>query len=551
MRLGRAAIEGAGTTDDEGDAAGRPSRAGDGRRATLARSTAVMAVGTLLSRLTGFGRLVALAYAMGFTRLTDSYDLANVTPNIVYELVLGGILSATLVPVFVDLLATEEEDDAWRAVSAVVSTAAVLLVAVTAVFVVVAPWLVRLYTLGNDTASVDDQRAVATSLLRMFAPQVALYGMVTLTTAVLHARRRFAAPMFAPVLNNVVVIGVLLALPHVVDRVTLTSVRDDTGAQLLLGLGTTAGVAAMAFALLPALRRSGARLRPVWNPRHPAVATIVRLSGWTVGFVAANQVALMVVLVLANGDAGDVAAYRAAQVFFLLPHGVFAVSIMTALQPDLSERWSLGDAAGFGRQAARGLRTIAAIAVPAAVGYICLASPIVDVALQHGALGSGSAGRTADVLVMLAIGLPGFSAYLFLMRAYQAMQDTRSVFVLYLWENGINIVLALLLYPTLGVRGLGLAYALAYLGGTALALARLRRDSGSLDVASVVRSWARVALASAAMAAAVLGVAAVVEPDVLQVGAGVVAGVTVYLVVARRLGVQELSGLARIRRGVA
>ena len=523
-------------------------RGGGTRRPTLGRSTAVMASGTLLSRLTGFAKLVALAYAMGFTRLTDSYNLANVTPNIVYELVLGGILSATLVPVFVDLLATEEEDDAWRAVSAVVTTAAALLVAVTALFVLVAPFLVRLYTVGNNTASVDEQRALATSLLRMFAPQVALYGMVTLATAVLHARRRFAAPMFAPVLNNLVVIGVLLALPHVVEEVSLASVLHDPGARLLLGLGTTAGVAAMALALLPPIRQAGARLRPVWDPGHPAVRAILRLSGWTFGFVAANQLALMVVLVLANGEAGDVAAYQAGQVFFLLPHGVFAVSVMTALQPDLSERWALGDVTGFGRRVGVGLRTIAAVIVPAAVGYLCLARPIVTVALERGALGAGSASTTAGVLAMLALGLPGFSVYLFLVRAYQAQQDTRSVFLLYFWENAVNVALALALYPSMGVQGLALAYALAYTVAAVAALVRLQQRTRTVDIRLVIRTWVRVALASTMMAAVVLAVAAIVEPLALRMGAGVIAGVTVYLLVARRLGIQELSSLLRTGR---
>lgn len=506
-----------------------------------------MAAGTMASRLTGFAKLVALAYAMGFTRLTDSYNLANVTPNIVYELVLGGILSATLVPLFVERLATDDDDDAWRAISAVVTVAAALLVVVTAVFVVIAPLLVRLYTVGNDTPSVGEQRVVATGLLRLFAPQVALYGFVALATAVLSARRRFAAPMFAPVLNNLVVIGVLLALPHVVDDVSLSGVRNDAGARLLLGLGTTAGVAAMAFALLPSLRRAGARLRPVWDPGHPAVRTIVRLSGWTFGFVAANQVALMLVLVLANGRAGDVAAYQAGFVFFQLPYGVFAVSVMTALQPDLAERWALGDVAGFGRRAGSGLRSIAAVVVPAAVGYLCLARPIVSAALEHGALRSTSASTTAGVLTMLAIGLPGFSLYLFLVRAFQSMQDTRSVFFLYLLENGLNIVLALALYPSLGVQGLALAYALAYTGGAGGALVLLQRRTGAVDVPGVVQMWVRVSVASAVMAAAVLAVSAVVEPALLRAGAGVAAGVTVYLLVARRLGIQELSTLLRTR----
>lgn len=522
-----------------------------GRRPTLAHSTAVMAAGTLASRLTGFARLVALAYAMGFTRLTDSYNLANVTPNIVYELVLGGVLSATLVPVFVDRLSGGDDDEeAWRGISAVVTAAAALLVVVTAVFVVIAPVLVRLYTLGNDTPSVGEQRVVATSLLRLFAPQVALYGMVTLTTAVLHARRRFAAPMFAPVLNNLVVIGVLLALPHVVDEVSLTAVHHDAGARLLLGLGTTAGVAAMALALVPSLRSAGARLRPVWDPGHPAVRTIVSLSGWTFGFVAANQVALMLVLVLANGRAGDVAAYQAGQVFFLLPHGVFAVSVMTALQPELSERWALADVAGYGQRVGAGLRTIAVVVVPAAIGYVFLARPIVSMALEHGALRSASASTTAGVLAMLAVGLPGFSIYLFLIRAFQAMQDTRSVFLLYLVENGLNVVLALALHPSLGVQGLALAYALAYTGGAAAALVLLQRRTRSVDIAIVVRTWVRVGLASAVMAAVVAAVAAVVDPAPLQAAAGIGAGVSVYVIVARRLGIRELSTLLRTRRRV-
>jgi putative peptidoglycan lipid II flippase len=237
-------------------------------------------------------------------------------------------------------------------------------------------------------------------------------------------------------------------------------------------------------------------------------------------------------------------------VFFQLPYGVFAVSVMTALQPELSERWALDDVAGYGRRVGAGLRTIAAVVVPAAVGYLCLARPVVGVALEHGALRSSSASTTAGVLSMLAIGLPGFSVYLFLMRSFQAMQDTRSVFLLYLAENGINVVLALILYPSLGVQGLALAYALAYTGGSVLALQRLQRRTGSVDVPIVVRTWVRVGLASAVMAAAVTAVSAVVEPAPLRAGVGVAAGVSVYLIVARRLGIQELSTLLSTRRHV-
>ncbi len=507
-----------------------------------------MAVGTLLSRLTGFGRLVALAYALGFTRLTDTYNLANVTPNIIYELVLGGVLSATLVPVFVARLASKDEEEAWQAVSAVVTAAAAVLVVMTIVFFVAAPFLIRLYTLTDDSASAAQQRSVATDLLRMFAPQVACYGVVTLSTALLQTRRRFAAPMFAPVLNNVVVIAVLLALPSIASELSLPAMQKDRGALAFLGLGTTAGVAAMAIAQLAALRRAHVRLRLRWDLRHPAVRTVLRLSGWTFAFTAANQVALWVVLALANGGRpGDVAAYQAGQVFFQLPYGIFAVSVMSALLPDLSERWALGDLDGYRQRLSLGLRTIAAVVVPAAVGYLCLARPIVTVVLQHGALGRGSAQVTAQVLALFALGLPGFSLYLLLMRAYQAMQDTRTVFYLYAVENAVNVALALVLYPWLGVRGLALAYALAYTVGTAVAMVHLRRRIGGMDGPAVARSWLCVAVASAAMAAVVVVSAAVLDAPGAEVAVGVVAGVTVYLVGARILGVEELSMLLQLR----
>jgi putative peptidoglycan lipid II flippase len=513
-----------------------------------------MAAGTMLSRLTGFGRLVALAYAFNFTRLTDTYALANTTPNIVYELILGGILSATLIPVFVDLLARhgDKEDEAWDGISAVVTVASVVMVAVSLLFALAAPLIIRLYTVGRHGPEIADQRAVATTLLVLFAPQVALYGVITVATALANARRRFAAPMFAPVLNNLVVIGVLLAVPHLVRSMSLAAIRQDTAALALLGLGTTAGVAAQAVVQVVALRGAGIRLRPRWDLHHPAVAKVVRLSGWTFGFAVANQVSLYVVLVLANqGDPGDVSAYQAGLVFFLLPHGVFSVSIMTALLPDLARRWSGADVDGFRHRVSFGLRTIAFVLVPAAVGYLVLARPIVRVALEHGAFRASSADKTADVLALFAIGLPAFSAYLMLMRAYQAMQDTRSMFVLYAVQNAVNVVLAFLLYPPLGVQGLALAYALAYTVGTGVALVHLRGRLGGIDGRRLLDGIGRTAVAAAVMGAAVAGVTRVVDDPLPRVAIAVPLGIGVYVLVARVVGVGELDTVLRIRRRTA
>ena len=267
---------------------------------SLVRSSAVVAVGTALSRVTGFVRIAAIAYALGVTTLAGTYSYANETPNIVYELLLGGVLTATLVPLFVKHFETRDND----AASAIFTVSILVLLAVTVLGVLLAPWIVRLYTLRVHGAHRAEQQQLATSFLRLFMPQMLFYGIATLATAMLNARRRFAAAAFAPLLNNVVVIAVFLILPRVVTgSLSVRHVLDNDGLIVLIGVGTTGGIAVMALALLPPLRRADVhlRFRPDW--RHPAVATMLRLSGWTVGYVVANQIALLVVTVLANGTA--------------------------------------------------------------------------------------------------------------------------------------------------------------------------------------------------------------------------------------------------------
>lgn len=518
----------------------------------LARSTAVQAAGTALSRITGFGRIFALAYALGIGRLADTYTLANNTPNVIYELVLGGVLSGTLLPVFVRELRGPDEREGWRAVSAVFTLAIVAAAVLALAFVIVAPLFIRLYTLRTRQEVGADQIAVATDLLRLFAPQVFFYGLISVTTAIVRARRRFAAPMFAPVLNNLVVIGLFLAYPSIVGTRSLAAVRDDRGAILLLGVMTTAGVVAMAIAQFP-FATARRHLRLVWEPGHPAVRTVVGLSGWTVAFVFANQIGLFVVYLLANGRSGDVTAYFLTYTIFLLPHGVVSVSIISAVQPDLADRWAAGDVVGFRRQLSVGLRSIAALLVPAAVGYVVLARPIVAALLEHGALGDAGADRVAGTLALIALGLPAFSCWLFLTAAYQAMQNTRSLFFLYLVENVAHIVAAVALYPVLGVQGLGLALAVACVVGTAAALFELRHRTGGLDGRALTSSLLRIAAAAALMGVAVLAVGAAFDRDgafgaAVHAAVATIAGVTVYLLAGRLLGVTELRSFLPSRR---
>ncbi|HUF32951.1 MAG TPA: murein biosynthesis integral membrane protein MurJ [Acidimicrobiales bacterium] len=518
----------------------------------LFRSSAVVALGTALSRFTGFGRLAATAYAIGFTRLTDTYTLANTTPNIVYELLLGGVLSATLVPIFVQQ--RDEGDD--NGTNAIVTVASVGLIGVTVVGLITAPWIVQVYTLGVSGSVAADQQQVATSMLRLFMPQMLFYGLTAMATAVLNARRSFAAPAFAPALNNIVVSAVLISLPVLAGGTpTLEDVRDDPLLLWTLGLGTTAGIVVMTLALWPALRRAGVHFRWRLDWRHPSVRQVGRLSSWTFGYVVCNQVALLVVLILANRTEGGVSSYTGAFVFFLLPHALFAVSLMTTLVPELSSAAGRGDLVAFRSRFSDGVRLMAIVVLPAATGYIVLAHPIVTALLERGAFTGASADLTATTLAAFGAGLFGFSVYLFALRGFYALRDTRTPFLINVGQNVAQIALALALAPVFGVPGLAAAYGSAYTAAAVVALVVLHRRVGSLEVRRVTATVARVLVACAVMAAAVTVVSGAVGGDgtgmeaVVRTAAGVGVGGVVYVTAVFALRVEDVTALlARLRR---
>jgi putative peptidoglycan lipid II flippase len=513
-----------------------------------------VAAGTLLSRLTGFGRVIALVWAFHLTRLADVYNIANTVPNLLYDLVLGGVLSATLVPVFVDYLGRKDEEESWRAISAVVTAITVTLAGLTVIFWLIAPALIRFYLMLNHTASAADQRAIGTTLLRLFVPQLFLLGGIAVTTALLNARRHFFAPAFSPVLNNLIAIAAIVGTRLVASSLRLGDFRHDTTALLLLGLGTTAGYLVQLVVQVPPLFRGGFRLRPVWDPSHPAVRTVLRLSLWTFGAVVTNQIAFNLILVLAGKKAGDVTVFNTAFQFFQLPYAIFAVSIAAVITPDLAERWTQADVAGFRRQMASGLRLTLAILVPAAIGYVLLAHPFLELVFRHGSFSGADAYRIGTVVAFFAIGLPGFSAFLLLMRGYQAMQDTRSMFWMYVIENGVTVVLATALYPAMGVNGLALGWVLAYSLGAVVAFVHLGRRCGGLEGEATGAAMLRVGLASIGMAAVVWIIRLLIGGGsdaqlAAEVLVGAIVGAGVYLALLRVLGVKEVwSTLQRVRR---
>jgi putative peptidoglycan lipid II flippase len=480
----------------------------------LRTAAAYVAVGTGVSRVTGLLRFVALAWALGQTPLADSYNLANNTPNMLYDFVLGGVLAATFIPVFVQRLAEKDEREAFESISAVVSVSVVVLLGATVLALVLAPEIITALT-ALDTHSQPAQvhrfvleRQVATSLLRWFVIQIAAYGLFALGAALLNTRRRFVAVAWAPIVNNLVCIGVLIWFGLWAGHdASLYSVEQHRAQLVLLGLGTSLGVVFQGLALVPSLRRADlGLLRWRWNPRDDAVRAVGRLGGWTFGFVLANQLALFLITVLAGTVPGPdpVSAYTYAYAFLQLPYGIVAVTIMSVVTPDLAEKWSTGQLQKFLHRLATGLRAILALIIPAAVGLLLLAKPAVALLLGNGHSTPAATATTGAALAMFALGLPGFCAYLYLVRVLQSMQRTRIAFYLYLVENGINIVLAVALVGPLGVRGLALSLSIAYTIAAVLAFGVFRRWFGAIGTRELWAPLGRVVIASIPMGVVVL-----------------------------------------------
>ena len=525
-------------------------------QAAFVRNTAVMSVGTALSRVTGFLRLSAMAYALGIaeTRLADAYNIANITPNIIYELALGGILSSVFVPVFVEWLQSRGREAAWDVARKVLGIAAVSLSIICVLGIVLSPWIIRLYTVGVPAGQRQLVQDLASFFLRWFMPQIVFYGIGAVATGLLNAHRRFAVPMFAPILNNLIVIATFLtfaAMSHPGQAVLATGPQ-----KLVLAVGTTLGVVVMTVALWPSLRRLGFRFR--WRPRwlDEAVIRIAHLAKWVVVYVVANQLGYLVVLILAARVKGGYTAYAAAFILFQLPHAIFVVSVFTALLPAMSSRWVDGDRRAFRELLARGIRWTAVIVVPAALGYLVLAVPIVRLLLQHGVTRPRSTDLVAGILVFFSLGLFSFSTFQLLLRAYYSMQDTRTPALVNIAAVGLNVIVDLLFVLALGmgVRGLALGHAAAYTFGSIALLALIRRRLGGIDGRRILSGLSRTLLAGGVTA----GVAwlasraiggwvgtSTLGGQAAQVLGAVAAGILAFVATALMLRVDEVDVVRR------
>jgi putative peptidoglycan lipid II flippase len=516
------------------------------------RDTALMSIGTTLSRLTGYLRVSAQAAALGVGTLGDAYARANTTPNIVYELVLGGILTSVFVPVFVEWLEIHGREQAWLVADRVLTLTLVVLGVVAALGAVFAPQIIRLYLVVSHVGNKQEQVALGAFFLRWFMPQIVFYGVGSVATGLLQAERRFAAPMFAPILNNLAVVATFGAYALLLGTGSHSVTDISLAEKTVLAAGTTFGVAAMTLALWPSLRRLGFRWRLRFDWNHPAVRRLGMLAGWVVVYVIANQIAYVVIIVLTGrSGAGGYVVYSSAFILFQLPHAIVAVSIFTALLPAMSGRWAAGDADGVRSLFSRGTRDTLVVILPAALGFIALALPIVRLLLQHGRVGSDAAELIARTLQAFAIGLPFFSAFQLLTRTFYAMQDTRTPAFVNVAAAAVN-VLADLLYLAFGwgLPGLALGHATSYVFATIVCLIVLRRRLDGIDAPRILGTLVRVIPASGLAAGAALltswsvgllfDAGSSTGVNLLRVGTGVTVGVLVFVVSTLIVQIEEV-----------
>jgi putative peptidoglycan lipid II flippase len=503
------------------------------------KSIAGMSLGTLFSRLTGFAKWAALGAALGFSPLADAYNLAHILPSMIYELILGGILSAVFIPVVVEQLTQFEPEQAWRNVSQVVNAGLAIIGAATVLCFAFSPLLVYFQTLKADPAT----RHLVLFFFLFFIPQIFFYGLSAIGGGILNARDRFAIVAYAPVLNNLIVIGTLAAY-------RLWPWFGNTG----LAVGTSLGVLIQAMVLYPSLKSSGFRYHWSLDFGHPAVRKVVKLSGPVILYVIFNQLNLTVQNNLAINIPGGVSALQYAFAFYILPHGLFAVSIGTVLLPGLSGMAVKNDWQRFAATIKKGIIWSALVIMPALAAYVSLSLPIVQTLMQHGRFTGTDSRILSTVLSCYSLGLFSFTLYLFLNRAFYALQDTTTPLMLNFTGNAVNSGFNFLVVGWLGIPGLALGHALAYTVIAALSLWLIKRRVGELDLGKVGVTLARITAASL-----VLGLAGWITnlgwqryigrsefgPKVVYLSAVIMLLAGLYLGLARIFKIEELTEMIK------
>ena len=530
--------------------------------------TSGMAAGTLASRITGVFRDIALVAAIGTGIFSDTYSVANSIPNIIYILIAGGAINAVFIPALVRHM-EDDADQGKQFTDQLLTLVGIVLIGIVLITVLVAGLIVHLYATKLWS---PEEFNVATMFARWCLPQIFFYGLYTLAAQILNSRNSFSLPMYAPIINNVIVIATAAIFVSAMSGIpTADSV---TASQInMLGFGTTLGVMAQALILIPALSKTGYNFRPNFQFRNVGNGKVANLAKWTIGFVLVNQITFLLVSnlttlanVLVSGDPNAVAvgftSYQKGQLMMMLPHSIITVSIITALLPRLSRQAHEKDLSAFGGELSTSLRLVSALIIPSAVFLLAAGPWLGSLLYGYGASSADQGAALGGVASMFAIGLPAFSLFYVLLRSYYAQENTKTPFLINLGFNGLHIVIGFALFSLmpkgLQVAGLALGYSISYVITCALTWHRVGKRVPEIRKNGHLRLIVRVAAASilAAFVAYLLVRVTITNQSDLSalrvasaIGTFTVSFSLIYIGLAKMLRISEVSAvLALVRR---
>ncbi len=469
----------------------------------LFRASGIMALGTIISRVTGFIRGILIVAVLGTALLADTYNVANTMPNILYNLLVGGALTAIFIPQLVRSF--EHEDGGDDFASRLITTISLILLVLVSLGMFFAPALVRLYAPEFFTVGFETEQEIAIAFTRYCLPQIFFLGLFTMLGQVANARGSFGPLMWAPIANNLVGIllfgGFLLFSPGI-DITTITSNQVA-----LLGWGTTLSVVVQALVLVPVIRKLGISIKPKLGVS--GLGKSFNLAGWTLVYVLISQLGYLVTVNVATSAAVRSAQdgvetgvgytpYTFAYFVMLLPYSIITISIVTAILPHISKLALDGKRDEVKAQLVRAIRLVGVITVPSAVAFL-LFGPLITESIFIG-ISTEDSRYIGYVLSALSFGLVAFSINLILIRGFNAFEDTRTQVISILVINVLSVAMSyFFLYFAKNqwvTVGLGVAFSVSYLIGLLVTLALLKKHVGKLALTEFLGQHTRLLIAS-------------------------------------------------------
>jgi len=528
----------------------------------LFRASGIMALGTIISRITGFIRGILIVAVLGTTLLADTYNVANTMPNILYNLLVGGALTAIFIPQLVRSFESEDGGDDFA--SRLVTTISLILLILVLLGMFFAPDLVRLYAPEFFTKGFEQEQEIAIAFTRYCLPQIFFLGLFTMLGQVANARGSFGPLMWAPIANNLVGIALFGGFLLFSTGIDIDSITQPQIA--LLGWGTTFSVVVQALVLVPVIKKLGITIKPKLGVA--GLGKSFKLAGWTLVYVLISQLGYLVTVNVATAAAVrsfndgvetgvGYTPYTFAYFVMLLPYSIVTISIITAILPHISKLALDGKREEVKAQLVRAIRLVGVITVPSAVAFL-LFGPLITESIFVG-ISTEDSRYIGYVLSALSFGLVAFSINLILIRGFNAFEDTRtqvvSILVINIFSVGLSYFFLFFSKNQWVTVGLGVAFSASYLVGLFVTLGLLKKHVGRLAISEFFGQHVRLFIASFIAMVPLFILTQYISWIDIELSrlarAGellivMVVAFVAYIVSAKALGVEEISMIRRL-----